>query len=127
MKKILVSLIVVAVLTPTVASAKNGGGGTHFDKNVPYDCSVTKNPGTPKWLTGIKKEKLNDKMVTLTWADSNRAHDVEIKINGKTKKSADDSRQKIKNLKNGRMYTFQVRGVSNCGKSKWSPTYKALP
>ena len=126
MKNVILLAVVIA-LFPITVSAKNGGGGTHFDENAPYDWPATKNPGTPKWLTGIKKEKLNDKMITLTWADSNRAHDVEIMINGKTKKSADDSRQKIKNLKNGKVYTFKVRGVSNCGKSGWSKSYKALP
>lgn len=120
-------LLLVALLFPVAVSAKGSGGGVHFDENPLYNCSTTKKPETPKWLTGIKKEKPGDKQITITWDDSKRAHDVEIKINGKTKKSADDSRQKIKNLKNGKMYTFQVRGVSNCGKSKWSPTYKALP
>lgn len=120
-------LIIVALLFPIAVLAKGSGGGVHFDENPIYDCSVTKKPETPRWVTGIKKEKLGDKQITITWDDSKRAHDVEIRINGDTKKSADDSRQKIKNLKNGKMYTFQVRGVSNCGKSKWSPIYKALP
>lgn len=127
--KSLVGILVVAVLLmPLSVSARAGGGGTHFDNNPPYDCSVTKKPATPKWLTGIKKEKPGDKTITLTWDDSNRAHDVEIKINGKTKKkTADDSREKLKDLKNGKLYTFQVRGISNCGKSDWSKEYKALP
>lgn len=120
-------LLLIALLFPITVSAKGSGGGVHFKENPLYDCSVTKKPETPKWVTGIKKEKLGDKQITLTWDDSKRAHDVEIKINGKIKKSADDSREKIKKLKNGKMYTFQVRGISNCGKSKWSPTYKALP
>ena len=125
MKKLLIILIAIAV--PSSVDAKGSGGGVHFEENPLYNCSVAKKPETPHWITGIKKEKLNDRMVTLTWDDSKRAHDVEIKINGKTKKSADDSREKIKNLKNGKVYSFQVRGVSNCGKSKWSPIYKALP
>lgn len=120
-------LLLIAILLPMPVLAKSSGGGVHFDENPNYNCSTTKRPETPKWITGIKKEKLGDKQITITWDDSKRAHDVEIKINGKTKKSEDDSRQKIKNLKNGKVYTFQVRGVSNCGKSKWSPTYKALP
>lgn len=120
-------LLLIALLFPMTVSAKGSGGGVHFDKNPLYDCSVTKKPETPKWLTGIKKEKVGDKQITITWDDSKRAHDIEIKINGKIKKSADDSREKIKKLKNGKMYAFQVRGISNCGKSKWSPIYKALP
>lgn len=120
-------LLAIIFLLPISVSAKASGGGKHLKNNLPYDCSITKNPETPKWVTGIKKEKAFDKQITITWDDSKRAHDVEIKINGKTKKSEDDSRQRIKNLKNGKVYTFQVRGVSNCGKSKWSPIYKALP
>lgn len=120
-------IILALALFPITASAKAGGGGTHFDNNPPYDCSTTKKPATPKWVTGIKSEKLGDKMITLTWADSNRAHDVEIKYGSKTKKTADDSREKIKKLKNGKVYSFKVRGVSNCGKSDWSKTYKAQP
>lgn len=124
-------LILIALLIPFSASAKSSGGGVHFDENPLYNCSVTKKPENPKWVTGIKKERLNNKSVTITWDDSKRAHDVEIRFKSgdswKTKKTGDDSRQEIKNLKNGKMYSFQVRGISNCGKSKWSPIYKALP
>jgi hypothetical protein len=123
MKKIIITLLLIF---PLFAFARAGGGGVHFKNNPPYDCSITKKPSTPKWLTGIKKEKLNDGQITLTWEDSDQAHDVEIKYT-KTKKTGDDSREVIKGLKNGKVYTFQVRGVSNCGRSGWSKKYKALP
>jgi len=121
------TLLVIILLFPSVALARDGGGGVHFKNNPPYDCSVTKKPSTPKWLTGIKKEKLGDKMITLTWEDSSRAHEVEIKYGSKNKTTADDSREKIKKLKNGNKYTFRVRGISNCGKSDWSKPYIATP
>lgn len=124
-------LILIALFFPLTVSAKGSGGGVHFDENPLYNCSATKKPETPKWVTGIKKERLNNKAVTITWDDSKRAHEVEIRYKAggkwKTKTTGDDSRQEIKKLKNGKLYSFQVRGVSNCGKSKWSPTYKALP
>lgn len=119
-------IILSLALFPLSASARAGGGGVHFNVNPLYDCTVTKKPSTPKWVTGIKKEKLGDRMITLTWDDSARAHDVEIKY-GKTKKTGDDSREKIKGLKNGKIYSFKVRGVSNCGKSGWSKSYTAQP
>ena len=119
--------IAVLVFFPQVVFARAGGGGTHFKNNPPYDCSVIKKPGTPRWVTGIKKEKLNDSTITLTWDDSNRAHKVEVLINGKKKTTEDDSRQRFENLKKGKVYTFKVRGISNCGKSGWSKEYKTLP
>lgn len=120
-------LILSLLLLPSAVSAKVSDGGTHYKNNSQYDCSVTKKPSTPKWVTGIKKEKIGDRSITLTWDDSTRAHDVEIKYNGKMKKTGDDSKEKIKKLKNGKIYSFQVRGVSNCGKSGWSKVYKAQP
>lgn len=132
MKQLIAVLVLGAFLMPGVASAKSSPGGTHFKNNPPYDCSVTKKPSTPKWLTGTKKEKPNDKQVTLTWDDSDRAHDVVIKYwysgsSVKEKKTGDDSREKMKKLKNGKLYSFQVRGYSNCGKSGWSKVFKMTP
>lgn len=132
MKQLIAVLVVGMFLMPHLAQAKAGGGGTHFKNNPPYDCSVTKKPSTPKWLTGTKKEKLGDKTITLTWDDADRAHDVKIKYwysgsSKKTKDTGDDSREKIKNLKNGKLYSFQVKGYSNCGESGWSKVYKAMP
>lgn len=124
MKKILIFLV---LFFPAIAFARASGGGVHSENNLPYDCSVTKKPETPKWITGIKKEILNNGSITLTWDDSKKAHDIEIKYGSKTKKTGDDSREVIKGLKNGKSYSFRVRGVSNCGKSSWSKAYKALP
>jgi hypothetical protein len=112
MKKILIFLV---LFFPVVVFARAGGGGVHNNTHAKYDCSVTKKPGTPKWVTGIKSEKLNDGSITLTWADSRSAHEVEIKYNSKTKKTGDDSQEKIAKLTNGKTYSFRVRGISNCG------------
>lgn len=133
--KIMMAVVVmfaVMLTAPEMVQAKASGGGTHFDENPDYDCSKTKKPETPKWVAGVKKEIPGDRMVTLTWDDSKRAHDVEIRYrkaggSWKTKKTGDDSREKIKYLSNGKFYIFKVRGVSNCGKSGWSKKYQVMP
>lgn len=127
-------VMALAVLLAPVhfASAKSSGGGVHFKENPPYDCSVTKKPATPKWVVVTKKDKIGDGKLTLTWDDSARAHDVNIKYwysgsKKKTKDTGDDSREDFKNLKKGKLYSFTVRGYSNCGKSGWSKTYRITP
>jgi hypothetical protein len=125
-------ILILILLVPSVSFAKTGGGGVHFKENPPYDCSVTEKPSAPKWVVKAKKDKLGDKRVVLTWDDSKRAHDVEIQYwysggKVKTKKTGDDSREKIKKLKNGKVYNFKIRGYSNCGKGKWSKTYSVMP
>lgn len=133
MQKIIMSVVAFSVLALPIhgVQAKVSGGGKHLKNNPPYDCSVTKKPGTPKWVVLGKKDQVGNKKVLLTWDDSARAHDVEIKYwytggGKKTKKIGDDSREEIKNLKTGKLYTFQVRGYSNCGKSGWSKELKNI-
>lgn len=124
-------LLIALILMPTTAFAKGGGGGKHFKKNPPYDCSVTKKPGKIDWIVKAKSDKVGDGVVELTWDDSDRAHKVEVKYgyNGKfkTEETHDDSREKMRGLKKGVVYEFKMRGISNCGKSAWSKTYRALP
>lgn len=131
MKKVLLAVLALAVfaLPAHGVEAKASGGGKHLKNNPPYNCSVTKKPATPKWMVVTKKDKIGDGKVTMTWDDSARAHDVEIKYwtkggKVKTKKTGDDSREEIKKLSNGKLYTFKVRGYSNCGKSGWSKELK---
>lgn len=121
-------LFIILLFFPYISYAKGAGGGTHYyNRSENYDCSLTPKPGKIKWVAGSKKDKKGDNVIILTWEDSYKAHNVEIYINGKKKKTADDAREKIKNLENGKTYSFKVRGVSNCGKGSLSKTYKAQP
>lgn len=110
----------------------------HVKNNVPYNCSITKKPDTPKWVwyrypskKHPKRDAYNNGKVHLIWEDSDRAHEVEIVIwSGSHKKkitTADDAEVKVKKLKNGKEYRVKVRGISNCGKSGWSDTAKVKP
>lgn len=123
--------------TASAASFPVNPGGVHFKVNPPYNCAITKKPATPEWVwyrytdkKHPKRDAYNNKKVDLIWEDSDRAHEVEIRFrpvgtnSWKKKTEADDARATIKKLKNGKFYEFQVRGVSNCGKSEWGKTPK---
>lgn len=141
MKKLLLIAIlaVVLVLPMQKVEAKSYKLQTeHYKNNVPYDCSVTKKPATPKWVwyrypmpKHKDRDPANNGRVHLIWEDSDRAHDVEIRVIGNGKKrtieTEDDAQTIIKKLKNGKFYTFQVRGVSNCGTGGWSDKLKVKP
>lgn len=130
MKKLILGLVAVALVFPFngVQARSASNQGKHLKNNPAYDCSVTKKPSTPKWVDQRrKKEKVGNGKIELIWEDADRAHDVEIKWNGGTKKTGDDGDWTFKNLKNGKTYSFKVRGVSNCGKSGWTKTYNFIP
>lgn len=128
MKKILLAVIALIILAPHGAEARSSNQGKHLDDNPLYDCSKTKKPSAPKWVDIRRKhEKVNNGKLELIWEDADRAHDVEIKWTKGTKKTGDDGDQTFKNLKNGKAYTFKIRGISNCGKSGWTKTYSFLP
>lgn len=108
----------------------------HVD--LQYNCSVTGKPDAPKWVwyryptkKHPKRDKYNNGKVKLIWEDSDAAHKVEIVIWSKSHKkkitTADDAKTTIKHLKNHRTYKVKIRGVSNCGKGKWSKTVKVRP
>ena len=128
MKALIVIIISVIILTPFNVEARSSNQGKHSKNNSQYDCSKTNKPSAPKWLDQRKKnEKVGNGKIELIWEDADRAHDVEIKWSKGTKRTADDGDWTFKGLKNTRTYSFKIRGVSNCGKSKWTKTFVATP
>lgn len=99
---------------------------------APYNCAVTKKPSTPDYVwykypsaKHPKRDAWNNGRVQLIWEDSFRAHEVEIRYRQvgtkkwRYKNTPDDASKWFYGLKNGVQYQFEVRGTSNCGKSKW--------
>lgn len=119
-----VAIAVGAYMTPEADAASKS--------DTKYNCAVTKKPSQPDWVwyrypseKHPKRDAYNNGRVHIIWEDSYRAHRVEIRYRivgtkkWKTIETWDDASTKIGKLKNGVRYEFQVRGVSNCGKSKW--------
>ena len=133
MKTIITSLVLATLVALPASAGKDTKQSDHSNNNAPYDCEITKKPGTVKFVQqSLTKDKKGNGIIKISWYDSARAHDVEIKWgetgkSTKTKKVADNDGQSFKGLNNAKTYSFSVRGVSNCGKGSWSKVYKFIP
>lgn len=140
MKKLIILVLALGVSLSLAQGAEAKTLQTYHKKgNKPYNCEITKAPARPKWVwyrypdpKHPTRDAYGNGKVHLIWEDSDRAHQVEIRYSRsggkkKTEKTADDAQAIVKGLKNGKKYTFQVRGVSNCGTGKWSNPVRILP
>lgn len=117
-------IIATLMLLPGIASARDSHQGSHRG-NGAYNCSETPKPSRPKWVDqSRKKDVVGNGKIILKWEDADRAHMVDIRMNGKIKNVADNGSYTFKGLKPG-VYVFQIRGVSNCGKSGWTKSFVA--
>lgn len=143
-----ITLVIVIYITILVVSfiaiaeksnAASYSTSSHHDygKAQNYNCALVSKPQKPDWVwyryptkKSQKRDAYNNGKVKLIWEDSFRAHKVEYRYRivgtkkWKTKETDDDGSQTVKNLINGKLYEFEVRGVSNCGKSEWGKTPK---
>jgi hypothetical protein len=124
--------VVVFIIAGLIAWGMTKKADAATSAPTSYNCAVVKKPSKPDWVwyrypsaKHPKRDAYNNRKVDLIWEDSYRAHRVEIRYRvlgtKKWKKieTADDASVTVKKLKNGVRYEFQVRGVSNCGKSGW--------
>lgn len=135
MKKVI--LLALILLFPfgvdaKVSLSKKDKVGDH--EKLEYSCLTTPKPSRVGYVD-VKPSDQNNGRVILRFGDSGNAHMVRIKLwyksNGKkhskTLVTGDNGWVVIEGLKNGKKYSFKIRGESNCGVGRWSEKVQTYP
>lgn len=122
--KLLIFLIALLLVSPSFVRAASVSSAEK------YDCSVVGKPKDVDWVK-VMPSDLNNGRVILRFDDAYRAHVVRIKYWYNNKKKSvivrDDGWEVFDNLKNGKKYSFKIRGESNCGVGGWSDVVVTMP
>lgn len=136
MKKLIFALLILGL--PPIEQAKAVENNDRYKKYL-YSCASEGKPDRTDYLwyryptkDHKKRDKKDNGQVDLIWEDIGGAHSVAIKYwhkgkHAKTVITDDNGGETIKKLKNGKKYHFKVRGISNCGKGKWSKELVVYP
>ena len=121
---------------PSLASASELSHNDRLRRKnmTEYVCETTPKPAQV-WYVDVKPSDLNNGKVILRFGDAKRAHRVRIKFwysshgkrHSKSFLTGDNGWVVIEGLKNGKRYSFRLRGESNCGIGKWSETVRTYP